>query len=74
MARMLNNKKTFIIKRGVETKNAFLVSKQGSLRGGEEEEGEERKEKKRKEKIKPRYKCLTLVWNYECLNGILKFM
>ena len=31
-------------------------------------------EKKRKEKIKPMYECLTLVWNYECLNGILKFM
>ena len=39
----------------------FLVSKQGCLRGGEEEEGEERKEKKRKEKIKPRYGCLTLL-------------
>ena len=34
----------------------FLVSKQGCLRGGEEEEGEERKEK-----IKPRYGCLTLL-------------
>ena len=32
-----------------------------------------RKEKKRKREIKPRYGCLTLVWNYECLNGILKF-
>ena len=49
-----------------------------------EQKGEERKKKKKKKKRKEKqiqgmenefkYGCLTLVWNYECLNGILKFM
>ena len=45
MARMLNNK-NLNYKEMWETKNAFLVSKQGSLREG----GGKRKEKKRKKK------------------------
>ena len=39
----------------------FLVSKNGCLRGGEEEVGEEEEGEERKEKIKPRYGCLTLL-------------
>ena len=43
----------------------------------EKREGEKKKKRKRKRRrreAKPkRYGCLTLVWNYECLNGILKF-
>ena len=53
----------------------FLVSKQEAY-GEEEEKGRRIRERRRRGRrgANPRYGCLTLVWNYECLNGILKFM
>ena len=42
----------------------------------EEEKGRRRRERRRRGRrgANRMYGCLTLVWNYECLNGILKFM
>ena len=44
--------------------------------GKEEEKGRRRRERRKRGRrgANPRYGCLTLVWNYECLNGIIKFM
>ena len=70
----------------METKNAFFGlifwSPNKKLTGRRrKKEGEEEKEEEEEGggankgmETELKYECLTLGWNYECLNGILKFM